>query len=252
MREVGALVGPRPAAVLAHRLQVLSASPSSTRAGGSGCCAGCRPCRCATTMDVDVEGVGDIDEWIARLEAAGHHILATSGSSGKVSFLNHAPEDWDRKLRHWRNTLGWPYLRASRDRPFFSLGPSSGPEQRHRGGADRRRAVGAAGRRAFPHRRAAAASRRSPRAPRCASGWRRVRRTPGEIAASETPVAGDGGADGRTGARLRRPRPGAARRAHGADRPLVAAPDHHRARARARHRRRGIPPARASSPPAAA
>jgi hypothetical protein len=80
-----------------------------------------------STKDVDVHGVTDADDWIARLEEAGHHILATSGTSGKMSFLNHAPMDWERKLRHWRKALGWPYLRAARDRPFYSLGPSAGP-----------------------------------------------------------------------------------------------------------------------------
>jgi hypothetical protein len=79
------------------------------------------------TTGVDVSGVTDADDWIARLEAAGHHILATSGTSGKMSFLNHAPKDRVRKLRHWRNALGWPYLRPNQDRPFYSLGPSAGP-----------------------------------------------------------------------------------------------------------------------------
>ena len=79
------------------------------------------------TADVEVEGVTDADDWIARLEAAGHHVLATSGTSGKCSFLNHAPEDLERKLRHWRRALGWPWLTPGQDRPFFSLGPSAGP-----------------------------------------------------------------------------------------------------------------------------
>lgn len=76
---------------------------------------------------VDVDGVTDADGWIARLERAGHHILATSGTSGKCSFLNHAPEDFGRKLRHWKTAMGWPWLTPARDRPFFSLGPSAGP-----------------------------------------------------------------------------------------------------------------------------
>jgi hypothetical protein len=78
------------------------------------------------TTDVDVTGVADADDWIARLEAAGHHILATSGTSGRCSFLNHAPGDMDRKLRHWKTMLGWPWVKAAGDRPFFSLGPTAG------------------------------------------------------------------------------------------------------------------------------
>jgi len=77
--------------------------------------------------DTDVSGVTDADAWIARLEAAGHHILATSGTTGKCSFLPHAPADFERKLRHWSVTLGWPKVRAAQDRTYFSLGPSVGP-----------------------------------------------------------------------------------------------------------------------------
>jgi hypothetical protein len=76
---------------------------------------------------VDVGGVRDADDWIDRLEAAGHHILATSGTSGKCSFLTHTTADFPMKVRHWRNTLGWPRARPNADRPFFSLGPSTGP-----------------------------------------------------------------------------------------------------------------------------
>src|SRR6184192_1962699 len=45
------------------------------------------------TLSVDdvtqvyVSGVKDVDDWIARLWEAGHMVLATSGSSGKCSFL---------------------------------------------------------------------------------------------------------------------------------------------------------------------
>ncbi|CAM5711777.1 hypothetical protein SALBM311S_00891 [Streptomyces alboniger] len=38
--------------------------------------------------DVDIEGVNDIDEWTERVTAAGHRPYITSGTSGKVSFLN--------------------------------------------------------------------------------------------------------------------------------------------------------------------
>ena len=42
--------------------------------------------------DVDIADVADIDDWIARLEAAGLHLVVTSGTSGKQSFL---PMDTD-------------------------------------------------------------------------------------------------------------------------------------------------------------
>ena len=77
--------------------------------------------------DTDVSGVTNADQWIERLENAGHHILATSGTTGKCSFLPHAPGDFEKKLRHWKVTLGWPNVRARQDRTYFSLGPSVGP-----------------------------------------------------------------------------------------------------------------------------
>lgn len=43
--------------------------------------------------DVDVSGVDDVDGWIARLEAAGHLVSASSGTSGKGSFLNKTRRD---------------------------------------------------------------------------------------------------------------------------------------------------------------
>lgn len=81
----------------------------------------------ADATDVDVAGVADVDRWIERLWQAGHRVIATSGSSGKCSFLNQTNDDYARKVRHFRNTVGWPYVRASRDRPVFWLGPMQGP-----------------------------------------------------------------------------------------------------------------------------
>lgn len=76
---------------------------------------------------VDVSGVTNVDEWIETLGAAGHLILATSGSSGKCSFLNATRSDFDLKTRHFAHSLGWPRLKPNRDRPVFQLSPSSGP-----------------------------------------------------------------------------------------------------------------------------
>jgi hypothetical protein len=76
---------------------------------------------------VDMTGVEDIDGWIDRLRDAGHLILATSGSSGKCSFLNSTRGDLELKTRHFANMLGWPYLRPNADRAVFMLGPSCGP-----------------------------------------------------------------------------------------------------------------------------
>lgn len=77
--------------------------------------------------DVDVTGVSNVDEWIERLWAAGHMVLATSGTSGKVSFLNHTRGDRAMKARHFRHSVGWPLVKEAGKRPMFWLGPINGP-----------------------------------------------------------------------------------------------------------------------------
>jgi hypothetical protein len=76
---------------------------------------------------VDIEGVKDVDDWINRLWAAGHMVLATSGSSGKCSFLNHTRGDSAMKKRHFRHAVCWPFAKPAGDRPVFWLGPTKGP-----------------------------------------------------------------------------------------------------------------------------
>jgi hypothetical protein len=76
--------------------------------------------------NVDLEGVANVDEWVQRLWDAGHKALTTSGSSGKVSFLNQTQSDRDGKARHFRATMGWPLARPNADRPFFSVSPHVG------------------------------------------------------------------------------------------------------------------------------
>ena len=76
--------------------------------------------------DVDVAGVTNVDEWLERLWDAGHAVIATSGSSGKCSFLNHTMGDRARKTRHFKYSSGWPFARADADHAYFWLGPSAG------------------------------------------------------------------------------------------------------------------------------
>ncbi len=80
----------------------------------------------ADTSNVNIDGVVTVDDWIQRLWDAGHMALATSGSSGKVSFLNQTQGDRDAKERHFKRTMGWPYLTPKADRPFFSVSPKYG------------------------------------------------------------------------------------------------------------------------------
>jgi hypothetical protein len=75
---------------------------------------------------VDVAGVQGVDDWLERLWDAGHAVIATSGSSGKCSFLNHTMADRVTKTRHFRYTSGWPFARADQDHAYFWLGPAAG------------------------------------------------------------------------------------------------------------------------------
>ncbi|WP_077523325.1 hypothetical protein [Metapseudomonas resinovorans] len=76
---------------------------------------------------VDMTGVSNVDEWLDRLWAADHRVLATSGSSGKCSFLNHTAGDQDNKRRHFKYAAAWPVQVASKDRPVFWMGQIEGP-----------------------------------------------------------------------------------------------------------------------------
>jgi hypothetical protein len=82
----------------------------------------------ATSMaEVDVDGVTDVDDWIGRLEAAGHFVFSSSGTSGKASFIDQTQTDIDRIADLLTRIWGWPN-QPPRDnsRPLFSLTPSAG------------------------------------------------------------------------------------------------------------------------------
>jgi hypothetical protein len=76
---------------------------------------------------VDMTGVSNIDAWLDRLWAADFRVMATSGSSGKCSFMTHTAGDQDLKRRHFKYSVAWPYQIASKDRPVFWTGQIEGP-----------------------------------------------------------------------------------------------------------------------------
>lgn len=80
----------------------------------------------ADVKNVDVSGVTNVDQWLERLWDAGHAVIATSGTTGKCSFLNQTMADRELKWRHARYTVAWPFARANADRPVFWLGPIKG------------------------------------------------------------------------------------------------------------------------------
>jgi hypothetical protein len=49
-------------------------------------------------IEIDTSGIEDIDEWIARLEAKGHYVSASSGTTGKSAMLIASEKDmeWSR------------------------------------------------------------------------------------------------------------------------------------------------------------
>jgi hypothetical protein len=77
----------------------------------------------------DVAGAVDVDDWMARLQAAGHHVFATSGTSGKSSFLNRTAADVERSTvatgfgYDWANTVFKP---GGVRPPVFSFFPPYG------------------------------------------------------------------------------------------------------------------------------
>lgn len=74
---------------------------------------------------IDVTGITDSDEWIARLHEAGHFVFATSGTSGKNSFLNQTATDvaFSNKVTVPRSVA------QDRSRPVFVLGPRKAPNR---------------------------------------------------------------------------------------------------------------------------
>jgi len=62
----------------------------------------------AVPIDVDVSAVQNVDDWVGALWSAGHYLYATSGTTGKCSFLNHTRGDREFVELFWRHCTGWP------------------------------------------------------------------------------------------------------------------------------------------------
>lgn len=48
-----------------------------------------------STANIDNDGIVTVDDWLARAHAAGHHVFASSGTSGKSSFMNQSAAERD-------------------------------------------------------------------------------------------------------------------------------------------------------------
>jgi len=62
----------------------------------------------AVPVEVDVTGVETIDDWVDRMWENGHHLYATSGTTGKCSFLNNTKADRDFVERGFARYTFWP------------------------------------------------------------------------------------------------------------------------------------------------
>ncbi|GMU79388.1 MAG: hypothetical protein AMXMBFR46_21800 [Acidimicrobiia bacterium] len=79
---------------------------------------------------VDVAGVENQDEWIERLHAAGHMVFATSGTSGKNSFLPATPSDREFSMRALLPIITWVHgVEPRSDRAVFILSPKYAPNR---------------------------------------------------------------------------------------------------------------------------
>ena len=77
--------------------------------------------------NVELEGVTDIDDFLVRLDSAGHHVMTSSGTSGKVSFLDRNDADLA-VYDAWADVnFCWPHVMPDKELEFFQLTPRYGP-----------------------------------------------------------------------------------------------------------------------------
>lgn len=83
----------------------------------------------ATPMDnVDLKGIVDVDDWVSRLDKAGHRLFATSGTGGKNSFLDQTDGDVERIGEVQSHIVGWPTpIAPKNDRVISILTSTTGP-----------------------------------------------------------------------------------------------------------------------------
>ena len=77
---------------------------------------------------VNMDGIRDADDWIDRLRDAGHHLFASSGTSGKCSFLDQTEADVALASKaYMQGFLGqWAPRRPAGDRSSFVFFPPTG------------------------------------------------------------------------------------------------------------------------------
>jgi hypothetical protein len=77
-------------------------------------------------VEVDVDGVTDVDSWIERLVTGGHYVSASSGTTGKSSFLNKSMIDLDSAIDSHLQGLAEHGVHADNSWHLLSLAPDAG------------------------------------------------------------------------------------------------------------------------------
>jgi hypothetical protein len=73
---------------------------------------------------VDLNGITGIDDWIERLERAGHFVSCSSGTTGKSAMLNASKTDMEWVGRDSVSAISWATgIEPARDRHIFRLSP---------------------------------------------------------------------------------------------------------------------------------
>jgi hypothetical protein len=72
--------------------------------------------------NIDLKGVADVDDWIARLEQAGHFVSCTSGTTGKPAMLIASRADMDWTGADSVLACAWATgMKPTRDRRIFAI-----------------------------------------------------------------------------------------------------------------------------------
>ncbi|MFV2176067.1 hypothetical protein ACFHW2_17760 [Actinomadura sp. LOL_016] len=75
---------------------------------------------------IETSDVTDIDDWVARLQAAGHYVSCSSGTTGKSAMLLASERDMDWSRKDTVNVFSWGSgVRPAKDRRIFGLGATA-------------------------------------------------------------------------------------------------------------------------------
>ena len=76
------------------------------------------------TDNVNLEDISDIDEWIVRLEQAGHYVSCSSGTTGKSAMLISSKKDMDWVCQDGVLACSWGSgVEPAQDRLIFGIAP---------------------------------------------------------------------------------------------------------------------------------